>query len=139
MGHLPKQCRRVVPQLAHTVPSGGQLGKKKMTARVLIWLYWPTLHRDVADFCWRCEQCQMFSHKRSFGCCWIERLCALLVHSVHYIWWLTRWSLPLQPYQFTVKYCTGTMTGNADSLSRLPKDDDKVAGEGGRSVVEQTN
>ena len=52
---------------------------------------------------------------------------------------LTRWSLSLQPYQFVVNYRLGAKNGNADSLSRLPKDNDKVAGEGGRSVVEQTN
>ena len=50
---------------------------------------------------------------------------------------LTRWSLALQPYQFTVEYRPGGKNGNADSLSRLTCDSDsnsKAAGEGGRSV-----
>ena len=32
---------------------------------------------------------------------------------------LTRWSLALQPYKFTVKHRAGTANGNADALSRL--------------------
>ena len=31
---------------------------------------------------------------------------------------LTRWSLALQPYQYEVRYRTGTANGNADALSR---------------------
>ena len=61
---LPKQCRRGVLQLAHTVPLGGHLGKKKTTARVMRRFYWPTLHRHVADFCRSCEQCQKSSHQK---------------------------------------------------------------------------
>ena len=61
---LPRECRRPVLQLAYTVPLGGHLGKKKMTARVMRRFYWPTLHRDVADFCRSCEQCQKSSHQK---------------------------------------------------------------------------
>ena len=43
---------------------------------------------------------------------------------------LTRWSLALQPYQYSVQYQTGQKNGNADALSRY------VAGGGGRSVRE---
>ena len=47
---------------------------------------------------------------------------------------LTRWSLSLQPYQFTVEYRPGGKNGNADSLSRMTcgsDSDGKAAGEGG--------
>ncbi|ETW92417.1 MAG: hypothetical protein ETSY2_53480 [Candidatus Entotheonella gemina] len=36
---------------------------------------------------------------------------------------LTRWSLALQPYQFTVHYRAGTANNNADGLSRAFADD----------------
>ena len=47
---------------------------------------------------------------------------------------LTRWSLALQPFQFSVKYRTGAMNGNADALSRIPTTETFVAGEGEGSV-----
>ena len=31
---------------------------------------------------------------------------------------LTRWSLSLQPYRFTVQHRAGSLNGNADALSR---------------------
>ena len=61
---LPKQCRREVLQLAHSIPLGGHLGKKKTAARVMQRFFWPTLYRDVADFCRSCEQSQKSSHRR---------------------------------------------------------------------------
>ena len=36
---------------------------------------------------------------------------------------LTRWSLALQPYRYTVRYRAGTANGNADGLSRAFSDD----------------
>ena len=44
---LPKLCRKAVLQLAHSIPLGGHLGKKKTTDRILKRFYWPSLHRDV--------------------------------------------------------------------------------------------
>ena len=52
---------------------------------------------------------------------------------------LTRWSLSLQPYMFTVTHRAGAANGNADALSRVATDsatDMSVAGEGGRSVID---
>ena len=52
---------------------------------------------------------------------------------------LTRWSLSLQSYMFTVTHRAGAANGNADALSRAATDsatDMSVAGEGGRSVID---
>ena len=58
---LPSRCRSVVMELAHSIPLAGHLGKNKTTDRVLQRFYWPTLRKDVADFCKRCETCQKTS------------------------------------------------------------------------------
>ena len=55
---------------------------------------------------------------------------------------LTRWSLVLQPYDFTVVHRSGSANGNADGLSRTPWPDSSAnefaVGEGGRSVTDFT-
>ena len=55
---------------------------------------------------------------------------------------LTRWSLALQPYDFTVVHRSGSANGNADGLSRTPWPDSSAnefaVGEGGRSVTDFT-
>ena len=61
---LPRQCRRTVLQIAHTIPLGGHLGKKKTAERIMRRFYWPTLFREVADFCRSCQECQKSSHRR---------------------------------------------------------------------------
>ena len=53
---LPVQCRRMVIELAHSIPTAGHLGKHKNADRVL--LYWPTFRKDVAGYCKQCEICQ---------------------------------------------------------------------------------
>ena len=57
---LPKKCRREVMEMAHSIPLAGHLGKKK---RVLQRFYWPTLHRDIAEFCRTCDSCQKTSSR----------------------------------------------------------------------------
>ena len=47
---------------------------------------------------------------------------------------LTRWSLALQPYSFTVKYRKGVANHNANALSRLISEDSHAAKEGEGSV-----
>ena len=54
----PKECRKAVLHLAHTIPLGGHLGKKKTAAKIMRRFYWPTLFRDVDDFCKSCAECQ---------------------------------------------------------------------------------
>ncbi|KAL5510367.1 hypothetical protein EMCRGX_G005901, partial [Ephydatia muelleri] len=48
-------------ELAHEIPLAGHLGKKKTVERILQRFYWPTLYRDVAEWCRTCEQCQKHS------------------------------------------------------------------------------
>ena len=55
---LPQECIHRVLQLAHSVPMSGHLGKKKTTARVAQRFYWPTMHRDIAEYCRGCAACQ---------------------------------------------------------------------------------
>ncbi len=61
---LPKECRRTVLRMAHTIPIAGHLGRKKTAQRILRRFYWPTLYKDVADFCRSCEACQKSTHRR---------------------------------------------------------------------------
>ena len=58
---LPEQCRQGVLQLAHTIPLAGHLGKDKTAQQILQRFYWPTLYKDVADYCRCCEICQKSS------------------------------------------------------------------------------
>ena len=58
---LPKQCYQGVLQLAHTIPLAGHLGKDKTAQRILQRFYWPTIYKDVADYCCNCEICQKSS------------------------------------------------------------------------------
>ena len=48
---------------------------------------------------------------------------------------LTRWSLSLQQYKFTITHRPGITNGNADALSRFCQT--SLTGEGGRDVVDQ--
>ena len=61
---LPKKCRKAVLHLAHTNPLGGHLGKAKTAARIQQRFYWPSLFRDVADYCRSCPQCQKSGRRR---------------------------------------------------------------------------
>ena len=57
-------CRKAVLQLAHEVPIAGHLGKHKTAIRILRRFYWPTLYKDVEDFCRSCQVCQKFSKQK---------------------------------------------------------------------------
>ena len=58
---LPLQCRKTVLELAHEIPLAGHLGNDKTARRILQRFYWPTLYRDVAEFCRTCAPCQKTS------------------------------------------------------------------------------
>ena len=61
---LPQVCRPTVLALAHTIPLAGHLGRDKTARSVLQRFYWPTLFRDVADYCKRCADCQRAGNQR---------------------------------------------------------------------------
>ena len=61
---LPVRCRGVVIKLAHEIPLAGHLGKDKTAKRILQRFYWPTVHKDVTEFCRSCEQCQKSTKRR---------------------------------------------------------------------------
>ncbi len=61
---LPLQCRRAVLQLAHEIPLAGHMGKNKAARRILQRFYWPSLFRDVAEYCKSCSECQKTSPRR---------------------------------------------------------------------------
>ena len=61
---LPMQCRKAVLQLAHEVPLAAHLGKNKTVKRILSRFYWPTLYRDVEEFCKCCHICQKTSRQK---------------------------------------------------------------------------
>ena len=59
----PEKCRETVMKLAHSIPLAGHLGRDKTTRRILQRFYWPTVHRDVADYCRGCDACQKTAGK----------------------------------------------------------------------------
>ena len=62
---LSKRCRGTVLKLAHdVVPLAGHLRKEKTGCRLLRRLYWPTLFKDVAEFCQGCPTCQRSAQRK---------------------------------------------------------------------------
>ena len=55
---LPRSVRRTVLELAHSIPMAGHLGRKKTLQRILQRFYWPTIFKDVEEFCRSCGECQ---------------------------------------------------------------------------------
>ena len=61
---LPRQYRSNVIRLAHDLPFSGHLGREKTVQRILRRFYWPSLFRDVKEYCQTCAECQLHSsHK----------------------------------------------------------------------------
>ena len=52
---FPKQCQEVVLRKGHEIPLAGHLETEKTRQRRF---YWPTLFRDVKQFCKSCINCQ---------------------------------------------------------------------------------
>ena len=55
---LPSQCHQIVCKFAHTIPLARHLGRDKTVNRITRHFYWPTLFSDVAEYCFRCPECQ---------------------------------------------------------------------------------
>lgn len=55
---LPQVCRKTVLDLAHNIPLAGHMGRDKTLRRVQQRFYWPTLFKDVAEYCRSCPGCQ---------------------------------------------------------------------------------
>ena len=49
---LPAPCHPAIMAIAHEIPLSRHLGKTKTAQRIFQRFYWPTLHADVARFCW---------------------------------------------------------------------------------------
>ena len=61
---LPKEYRTPVLKLAHSVPISGHLGREKTMQRILARFYWPTVQKDVRQYCKECPQCQLSSKRK---------------------------------------------------------------------------
>ena len=55
---LPQQCRQLILNIAHNLPTAGHLGTNKTRGRILECYYWPGVFRQVADYCTTSEVCQ---------------------------------------------------------------------------------
>ena len=55
---VPRTLRRVVLEVAHDLPMSGHFGVRRTMDRVLMNFYWPTVRKDVTEFCNSCDECQ---------------------------------------------------------------------------------
>ena len=62
---VPASCRQDILKIAHKIPMGGHLGHNKTTQRILMHFYWPSLFRDVREYCRSCERCQKAGGRKS--------------------------------------------------------------------------
>jgi len=58
---LPKQHYQTVCKLAHSIPIARHLGCEKTISRITQQFYWPTVYKDVTEYCQRCLECQRIS------------------------------------------------------------------------------
>ena len=63
---LPRVRHRKVLELAHRRPLAGHLGRLKTARRILRNFYWPTLFRDVKEFCEQCPECQLTTRNKNW-------------------------------------------------------------------------
>jgi hypothetical protein len=56
---VPKIYQNEVLNIAHDSPMGGHLGVRKTRDKIWKHFWWPTLTKDVSDYCRTCHVCQM--------------------------------------------------------------------------------
>jgi hypothetical protein len=56
---IPKVYRYELLSLAHETPLAGHLSTRKTLRKISEHFYWPSLRKDVAEFCRSCHTCQM--------------------------------------------------------------------------------
>ena len=56
---IPKSYRKVILSMAHETPLSGHMGVTKTYQKILNHFYWPSLRKDVVEFCKSCHACQM--------------------------------------------------------------------------------
>ena len=59
---VPVEHRKEVLKLAHGAPLAEHLGIKKTLEKVRRYFYWPTVNRDVKEYCGACPECQRGSN-----------------------------------------------------------------------------
>jgi len=65
---LPKPYRKIVCKLAHAVPLAGRLERDKTADRITWRFYWPTLFRDVAEYCHWCPDARELTEETNIEC-----------------------------------------------------------------------
>ena len=55
---VPTMLRPQLLQLAHDIPAAGHLGIAKTKSRLIRHFYWPSIMKDVKDYCRSCDVCQ---------------------------------------------------------------------------------
>ena len=56
---IPKKYHWEVISIAHDSPMAGHLGVRKTHDRILSHFWWPTLRKDVSEYCRSCHTCQV--------------------------------------------------------------------------------
>ena len=56
---IPKVYRYEILSLAHETPLVRHLNRRKTLRKISEHFYWPSLRKDVAEFCQSCHTCQM--------------------------------------------------------------------------------
>nr|XP_006823664.1 PREDICTED: uncharacterized protein LOC100372741 [Saccoglossus kowalevskii] len=64
---VPMPLRNQVMMVAHDSITGGHMGVKKTSDRVLSNFYWPGIHGDITRFCRSCDICQRTVPKRKIA------------------------------------------------------------------------